>query len=286
MTLSPLPTGRSRIGRFRRHGRRPPVPGPLGHRKSRPSGHRDDRFWSGHDVRRTGRRGEPHLPALSQPGHQTGRPRRLLSGEPHRVPGRDLGGPLRRALLHGYLVSANRRRDCLHRQRLWGPGLRDLALQGRRSGRDRRRHTWSQGPLRTRWRHRRLCLLRGGGGCPACRAASRPDRRRGHALLLGHHGPAQGRQAPNVRQSVRCIRLDHHDGRSALRGHDRFGVSVTSTPLPRCSAAFLPWSSSHGLHDRGYGAVRCRAGPGRHPGPRRHLEPMGADHVRQDVEAP
>ena len=91
----------------------------------------------------------------------------------------------------------SQRRTRIHHQRLRAKRLHHLEVQGRPGRRDRCRHARRRVAADARRHHRRVRELRGRGRGPAARAARRPRRRHRHALLVGHHRPAEGR-APAV----------------------------------------------------------------------------------------
>ncbi len=148
-------------------------------------------------------------------------------------------------------------------------------------GPDRRRRTAS----RCRRRHRRLPAARTAPRRPAHRTPGAPGRGQRHAVLLGHHRPAQGREGPRQRRTARHARHPRAAPRPVVRCHRRDHLPLPRAALPRSPAAVLSHDASLRRHGRGDGALR----PGRHAGghraPRRHLHAGRTHHVRATPEA-
>jgi long-chain acyl-CoA synthetase len=120
---------------------------------------------------------------------------------------------------------------------------------------------------------------------PARRAADEPGRRQGHALQLGHHRPAQGRQAALPSDPLGTSRPRVTACSDAVRQADE----TMSTCPPRRSTTPRRCASAMG-HAQAGGTVVVME----HFDPRRrwpsssapgHPQPVGADHVRPHAEA-
>ena len=92
----------------------------------------------------------------------------------------------------------------------------------------------------------------------------RPDRRRRHALQLGHHRQAEGRQAADAEPAARgCRDLGVRPHGHAVRPHRGQRLPLPRAALPRCAAALLHGRAHERRHGRGDGALRSRGGAGR-----------------------
>ena len=198
-------------------------------------------------------------------GLQPGRPRRPVPREPPALLRARVGRPLRRPLLHGHELAAHDRRDGLHHRGLRGAGVRDLRLQGRPGGRA------GAAASATTWRSTCSTATIEGYDCwedaldaqPADPPARGPGRGPRHALLVGHHRPAQGRRGAAARRPARHPRPDLHAGHRPVRGDRRQRLPLPGAAVPRRPAALLHGRStgSGATVDR-HGALRPRRGPG------------------------
>ncbi len=199
-------------------------------------------------LRRARRPVEPARPAALRPGAPSRRQRRHLHGEQRPLPRGDVGRPALRPLLHVRELAADGRRGGVHRQRLRRQGVHHLGGQagaGRRAGRQdpQRPH-----PAHGRRHHRGLRALRGRGRRLPGRADRRRARGRRHALQLGHHRPAQGRQArPPEGQIGENVGRRGDAGPGPLRVHRRDASTSRprrSTTPPRCASSWRRTASA------------------------------------------
>ena len=117
-------------------------------------------------------------------------------------------------------------------------------------------------------------------------AASRPEAHRstpriGHALLVGHHRPAQGHQAaPACRSRSTSPATASPRCGARIRLHGRRRLPLARPALSRRSVEVVRCRAGVGRHGRGDGAVRRRGVARRDRAVRRHRDADGPDHVR------
>ncbi len=239
------------------------------------------------DLRRARRGSEPAESAVACSGSAARRSHRDLHGEPRPLSRDRVGLPLRRPGVHLHLVAAHEPRTRVHHQRLRGPRLHHLEVQGRSGRRDHRDHAERRVAPDARRHDRRLRELRVRRRRAVARTARRDSNRRpGHAVLLGHHRHAEG-DHPRVPEPAARRRTEPGAGSAAAAVRDgrHEAVPVAGALLPRRSAALLSRRPRDRRHDRGHGALRRRGVPASRRRVRHHPQPGRADDVRSDAEA-
>ncbi len=242
----------ARHATHRRYGHRD-VSGHLRRDRARPSCRDHGPLRRGRHLRRAERPVDPARAPPSRRGTATRRPRRVVHGEPAALPRSRVGRVAHRALHHGGQQLPHRPRGRVHRERLRGE---------RRSSPLQPSPTSSRGsPASTRIpdvarpsdgrRHDPgVRQLRGCARRDLRRSARRRDDGRGDALLVGHDGSAEGREATAPRRRRRATQTPPcWAARSSTAG-----ARTRSTSPPRrcttrrrspsrstCSASAAPW---------------------------------------------
>ena len=190
--------------------------------------------------------------------------------------------------LHRMLLAAHPVRAGLHHQRLRSPGLHHVSLQGRPGRRDplrdaRRSSSGSCSTGRSRATSPTRTLS------PALPAEPLPDRVAGNDMLYssGTTGRPKGVKGAAPSEPLGGQLSPVGGLMSLLFGVDaEQRVPVTGPAVPRRPVAVLPGDPRARRHRRGHGALRPRGGARPDRALPRHPQPVGADHVRPDAQAP
>ena len=186
------------------------------------------------------------------------RPPRRLHGESEPVHGGRVGGAALGPLRHDDQQLPHGPRGRLHRQRLRGDGARHIDGEGRdRNGADgRTRHPGGAHPAHGRRGARRVRRLRRRARSGISRSAGRRDHGRGDALLVGHHWPAEGREAAAPDAGAERPRSGRARGQVRLRMGRRHDLPLPSADVPRRAARVLRDRATVRRHCRHHGALR------------------------------
>ena len=223
-------------------------------------------------------------------GLRRGRRRRHPDGEPARVPGGGLGGAALGALLRRHQLAPEPRRGRVHpgataaracssprslsngaRRRARGPDARVSRSSSAVDGElDQSTHRWNEVEAVRRRRPRR------------------PDRGLRAALLLGHHGAAEGGQAPPPRDRASSSPTTKAPSPATGPPTRPARTRVYLSPAPLYHSA--PLMSCMTIHRIGAtvdrdGALRRRGVPRPDRATPGHARPVRPDDVRPDAEA-